>query len=45
MLVVHHTDNDGYCCAAIAKNYLVMAYDIPAEDDFITMAVLFRKKS
>lgn len=36
MLVVHHTDNDGYCCAALAKNYLVMAYDIPAEEDFIT---------
>ena len=35
MLVLHHTDNDGYCCAAIAKNYLVYAYDVPAETDFI----------
>lgn len=36
MLVLHHTDNDGFCCAALAKNYLVLAYDIPSDTDFIT---------
>lgn len=36
MLVLHHTDNDGFCSAALAKNYLVLAYDVPVESDFIT---------
>ena len=35
MKIYHHTDNDGYCAAAIAKNYLVNAFDIPTEYDFI----------
>jgi oligoribonuclease NrnB/cAMP/cGMP phosphodiesterase (DHH superfamily) len=33
MKIYHHIDNDGYCAAAIAKNYLVNAFDIATEYD------------
>lgn len=34
MKIFHHTDDDGYCSAAIVFRYLIKMYDIPTEEDF-----------